>query len=476
MAAMDILLGIFVATIIGFVCLNQYFKRYRRRLNLPPGSLGLPVIGETLSFYRALRSNRLFEDFFGKRVEKHGKVFKTGLMGSPTVVFTGPVGNRFLMANEFKLVVSSWPKSTIDLMGSGSIMEKQGSEHRCLRGVVMACFRGALSETFVGKMSSVTERHFASHWKGESVVCVFPLTKLLTFSCVCSFFLGLEDDEQVEDFLKLFKIVLAGSLSIPFDFPGTRYRRAMTARSDIDRILSTLIEKRRGDLQEGRAFPDQDLLSRLLTVSDEDGKKLTDKEVMDNIVLLMFAAYDTTSLVITMMCRMLGEHKDCYQEMLREHQEILSTKQPNEKLHWEDVKRMKYTWRVAQETMRIIPPIFGSFKKTIVDVDFEGYNIPKGWKVLWTASTHYDDEYFPEPEKFKPSRFEDTIPPHIFVAFGGGPRLCAGYELAKLQIRVFMHHLITRYEWCVMDTNEGMKMDPLPIPTNGMSIRLVEKT
>ena len=228
MATMDILLGIFVSTIIGFVCLNQYFKRYRGRPNLPPGSLGLPVIGETLSFYRALRSNRLFEDFFGKRVQKHGKVFKTGLMGSPTVVFTGAVGNRFLMANEFKLVVSSWPKSTIDLMGSGSIMEKQGSEHRCLRGVVMACFRGALSETFVGKMSSVMERHFASHWKGESVVCVFPLTKLLTFSCVCSFFLGLEDDEQVEDFLKLFKIVLAGSLSIPFDFPGTRYRRAMT--------------------------------------------------------------------------------------------------------------------------------------------------------------------------------------------------------------------------------------------------------
>ena len=166
MATMDILLGIFVSTIIGFVCLNQYFKRYRGRPNLPPGSLGLPVIGETLSFYRALRSNRLFEDFFGKRVQKHGKVFKSGLMGSPTVVFTGAVGNRFLMANEFKLVVSSWPKSTIDLMGSGSIMEKQGSEHRCLRGVVMACFRGALSETFVGKMSSVMERHFASHWKG----------------------------------------------------------------------------------------------------------------------------------------------------------------------------------------------------------------------------------------------------------------------------------------------------------------------
>lgn len=445
-------------------------------MNLPPGNLGLPVIGETLAFYRAQRSNRLFEDFFGKRVQKHGKVFKTGLMGSPTVVFTGGAGNRFLMSNEFKLVVSSWPKSTIDLMGTGSIMEKQGSEHRCLRGAVMACFRhGEVQETFVEKMSSVMERHFASHWNGESVVRLFPLTKLLTFSCVCNLFLGLEDGEEVQGFLKLFKIVLSGSLSIPLDLPGTRYHRAMTARSDIDRFLSSLIHRRRRELEEGRASPDQDLFSRLLTLSDEDGKKLSDKEVMDNIVLFMFAGYDTTSLVMTMMCKMLWEHKDCYQKMLQEHKEILNTKQPNEKLKWADVKKMKYTWRAAQETMRLIPPIFGSFKKTIVDMEFEGYTIPKGWKVLWTASTHYDDEYFPEPEKFKPSRFEDRISPHIFTAFGGGPRLCAGYELAKLQIRVFMHHLITRYEWCVMDPNEGMKMDPLPIPTNGMCIRLAEK-
>lgn len=473
---------VFVTIIMGFVLATFFFKLYilkKRRINskirLPPGNLGFPLIGETLQFYRAQRSNLLFEDFFGKRIQKYGKVFKTGLMGSPTVVFTGAAANRFLLSNEFKLVVSSWPKSTTNLIGNGSIMEKHGAEHKRLRGAVMACLRAEVLQGFVGKMSAVIEDHFNRHWKGNGVVRVFSLTKLLTFTCACSFFLGLEDEGDIKYFLTLFRKVLLGVLSFPIDVPWSRYRRARIARFEIDNFLSSLIQKRRRDLKERRVCADQDLLSRLLTLNDEDGTTLGDNEVMDNIVLLMFAAYDTSSLVITMMCKFLCEHEDCYQEILKEQKKILKSKKPKEKLNWEDTKNMSYTWRVAQETMRILPPIFGSFRKTIADIEYEGYTIPKGWKVLWTASTHYDEECFPEPHAFKPSRFEEAIPPYVFVPFGGGSRLCAGLELAKLQICVFMHHLVTKYEWSLVDPNEGVTMDPLPGPRKGLPITLAEK-
>nr|ATG29985.1 CYP718B1 [Taxus chinensis] len=465
------------AMIIGFLLFYQHITHTNNgRLNLPPGNLGLPVIGETLQFYRSQKSNRLFEDFFGKRTHKYGSVYKTGLMGSPTVIFTGAAGNRFLLSNEFKLVTSSWPQSTINLIGTGSIMEKQGAEHKRLRGAVMACFRADVLQSFVGKLSNVIEYHFERHWKGNRVVRVYPLTKLLTFTSVCSLFLGLEDEGEIEYFLKLFQMVLLGVLSLPVDFPGSRCRRAKRARREIDEFLSALIDRRRRDLAEGRAGGEQDLFSRLLTLNDEDGNRLGDKEVMDNIVLFMFAAHDTTSLVITMMCKFLCQHKDCYHEICQEHKQILESKEPGEKLNWEDAKNMTYTWRAAQETMRLLPPIFGSFKKAIVDFEYEGYTIPKGWKVLWTASTHYDPNFFEEPQKFKPSRFQDTIPPYVFVPFGGGVRLCAGLEFAKLQITVFMHHLVTQYDWSLVDPAEGIQMDPLPSPTKGMPVRLVKKS
>lgn len=64
-----------------------------------------------------------------------------------------------------------------------------------------------------------------------------------------------------------------------------------------------------------------------------------------------------------------------------EHQEIREKKRRGENVTVEDVKKMKYSWQVARESMRLHPPIFGSFRKTIADIHYEGFTIPKGWKV-----------------------------------------------------------------------------------------------
>ena len=115
-------------------------KRKTQRSNqvrrTPPGATGIPWIGETMEWYRAQIKNRVFEDFIRPRVQKHGTTFKTRLMGSPTVIVNGVVANRFFLSNEFKLVVSSWPTSSVQLMGKNSIMEKIGKQHWSIRGIL----------------------------------------------------------------------------------------------------------------------------------------------------------------------------------------------------------------------------------------------------------------------------------------------------------------------------------------------------
>lgn len=97
-------------------------------------------------------------------------------------------------------------------------------------------------------------------------------------------------------------------------------------------------------------------------------------------------------------------------------------------------------------------------------------------QVLWTTyATHYNEDYFPDHMAFDPSRFEEPIQPYVFLPFGGGPRMCAGYQLAKLNILIFIHLVVTRYNWSIQYLDEPITMDPLPFPSHGMPINIYPK-
>jgi hypothetical protein len=97
---------------------------------LPPGTFGLPYIGETLAYLRACKANKVTEDFVNPHVAKYGQVFKTHLLLSPAVSLGAPEGNKFLFSSEYKLVQASWPRSVRRLLGRGSILLKMGKEHK----------------------------------------------------------------------------------------------------------------------------------------------------------------------------------------------------------------------------------------------------------------------------------------------------------------------------------------------------------
>lgn len=95
-------------------------------------------------------------------------------------------------------------------------------------------------------------------------------------------------------------------------------------------------------------------------------------------------------------------------------------------------------------------------------------------QVLWTPhSSHKNSEYFPEPEKFDPSRFEGSgPPPYTFVPFGGGARMCPGRGYAKLVMLVLMHNLVTSFRFAKVVPDEKIVMQLTPKLTHGLHLYL----
>lgn len=155
---------------------------------------------------------------------------------------------------------------------------------------------------------------------------MFPTIKLYTFEVACRVFMSLEDEEQIGKLAALFNVFLKGIISIPINLPGTRFYRAKRATCAIKNELHKLVRERRDGLEQKTALPCQDLLSHLLVTPDENGKFMDESVIVNNILMLLFAGHDTSSVAITMLLKSLAERPDVYEKVLRGmHIHILST-------------------------------------------------------------------------------------------------------------------------------------------------------
>ncbi|PIA27473.1 hypothetical protein AQUCO_07700028v1 [Aquilegia coerulea] len=465
-------------TLLCLFSISLFLIKIRRKPSnrLPPGSLGIPIIGQSFSFLRAMRENTA-EKWLEERVQKYGSISKVTLFGTPTVIIHGQAGNKFIFTSD--TLTNQQPTSIRKLLGTRNLMELSGEDHKRVRGAVMSFLKPEVLKRYVGKMDTEMKKHLDMYWQGKEKVAVLPLMKTLTFDIICSLLFDLDLGTRRNDFLEAFQYVIEGLLSVPLNIPFTSLNRGIRASTKIKSMVRDIICEKRLAIEKQEAIPDQDLITSLLSIQGEDNEALlSENEIVDNVILVMSAGYDTSSVLITFMVRLMATDPVVYAGILKEQEEIAKSKTAIDSITWEDLSKMKYTWRVALEIMRITPPVFGAFRKTLKDAEFGGYLIPKGWQILWAANmTHMDESIFPEPSKFDPKRFENqaSIPPYCFLAFGGGPRICPGYEFARIETLVAIHYLVTRYTWKLCGIDNNFSRTPMPVFPQGLPIQIEQK-
>ncbi|KAF8703406.1 hypothetical protein HU200_032209 [Digitaria exilis] len=419
----------------------------------PRGSFGWPLIGETLRFLTPHASNTL-GGFLEDHCSRYGRVFKSHLFCTPTVVSCDQELNHFILQNEERLFQCSYPRPIHGILGKSSMLVVLGEDHKRLRNLALALVTSTkLKPSYLGDIEKIA-LHVVGAWRNRqaegkvkprsgAVARVFcPWEAQFAFSVIVKQVLGLSPEEPVtarilEDFLAFMK----GLISFPLYIPGTAYAKAVQARERISNTVKGIIEERRspGSCKKG------DFLDVLLSSNE-----LSDEEKVNFVLDSLLGGYETTSLLISMVVYFIGQSAEDMDLVKREHDSIRSNKGKEECLTSEDYKKMEYTQHVINEALRCGNIVKFVHRKALKDVRYKEYLIPSGWKVLPVFSAvHLNPSLHGNAQHFQPCRWEGSNQgtSKRFTPFGGGTRLCPGSELAKVEAAFFLHHLVLNYRW-----------------------------
>ena len=138
---------------------------------LPPGSLGLPIIGQSLSFLSAMRKNTS-EEWLQDRIRKYGPISKMSILGAPTLFIHGQAANKFVFSCDGNTLDSKQPSSISRVCGERNILELSGHDHKRVRGALLSFLKPEVLKQYVSKMDEEIRKNFDMHWHGKKTVLV----------------------------------------------------------------------------------------------------------------------------------------------------------------------------------------------------------------------------------------------------------------------------------------------------------------
>jgi len=223
--------------------------------------------------------------------------------------------------------------------------------------------------------------------------------------------------------------------------PTRANRRFGRGIKQLDQYIYGIISERR---QNGGDTGD--LLSMLLNAQDEDGSRMTDKQLRDEVMTLFLAGHETTALALSWTWYLLSEHPQVEAKLIGELNTVLGGRSPRV----EDLPELRYADAIIKESLRLYPPAWAFGRQATQACEVAGYSVPKGRQVFffpWVV--HRDPRFFDDPEQFRPERWAGEkmkqLPRYAYFPFSGGPRVCIGNSFAMMEAVLVLATIAQRY-------------------------------
>lgn len=404
-------------------------------------------------------------DTFVNAYREYGPVFTGRFLGFKVVWMIGAEANQYMYVDNWRDF--AWWGEALEghlagLIGEG-LLSSHGETHDRARKLLDPVFSEKNLRNYVDRMIDQTESEIQQLEPGaefDFYDWVYELAILNATAC----FMGMDPDRTDAHYLHENFDTCVQFYQKPFHLqalrgPFTPYASFRDAKQNLDEVLQREIQDRR---LNGHADVDN-VLDRLID-AEEDGERFTDEEIHDQIMTLYWAGHDTTTSAMSWLVMMLGLNYQVYRKLRTEIDERVG----DEPVTAEEVTDgLPYLEMVMDETLRLYPPAWAAFRKSLKPFEMYGHEIPEGTNVGFSSLlTHRLPHLFEQPEAFVPERMKPEnkrdFPPGAYIPFARGPRTCIGMNFARYEIKLVIATLLRHFDFELV---AGQNYNGYPVAT-----------
>lgn len=368
------------------------------------------------------------------------------------------------------------------LLGANSLVLLDGDRHLQQRKLLMPPFHGERMRAYGQLIRDITQE-VTNHWTvGENFVARTSMQDI-SLQVILRAVFGLKEGEryqQIKEVLTEMLDTFNSPLNAMFLFLKSLQRDlgAWSPWGKFIRRRQQFHELIYQEIQERRQHPEsqgEDILSLLLSARDENGEEMTDVELRDQLMTMLFAGHETTAIALAWALYWVHSIPEVQEKLLQELNSIdVANVDPSV------ITQLPYLNAVCSETLRIYPVVFFSMPRILkAPMQFMGYDLPKGMMLsVCTYLTHHRPDIYPEPQRFRPERFlERQFSPYEFFPFGGGNRRCIGAAFALFEMKLVLASILSNYSLELLDKEplKPVRRGIVFAPNGGVNLRVKAK-